>query len=80
MPSTQPEETEVGVRQRVWLPIAVAPKDGRPVWARGHNFGDPSRGLHQTWVWWDGSAWRDTNVQEPSHMIHLFEWLPTGIC
>lgn len=40
-----------------WKPIDDAPKDGSPVWARGNNFGIPSKGQHYTWAFWNGEHW-----------------------
>jgi hypothetical protein len=59
-----------------WLPIDTAPKDGRPVWVRGNNWGDPANGIHCGWGWWNGSNWTDANMSEPGGLLtHLTDWL-----
>lgn len=58
-----------------WKPIDTAPKDQRPVWARGHDYGDRDRDLHYGWVyfhpkkkcWW----WADANSVKA---LHVTEW------
>lgn len=58
-----------------WQPIATAPKDGSWVLARGHNWGDRSRGRHMLTAYWDGKAWRDAK-DEDSTLYYLSEWRP----
>ncbi|OGT59730.1 MAG: hypothetical protein A3E01_04515 [Gammaproteobacteria bacterium RIFCSPHIGHO2_12_FULL_63_22] len=59
-----------------WLPIDDAPKDGRPVWARGNNFGDAAQGQHFTWAYWNGHEWNApidaTNTHgSPLNLVYL---------
>jgi hypothetical protein len=41
----------------IWKPITKAPMDGRPIWTRGNNYGDESKGQHFGWAFWDGMKW-----------------------
>ncbi len=56
-----------------WQPIETAPKDGRPVWARGYDYGDKSQGEHRRWAWWNGRYWQDAS--DDSILTHLTEWM-----
>ena len=60
-----------------WKPIDTAPKDGRPVWVRGHNWGDPEKGQYRCWAYWIGGAWLEATASgTPSTLLYLVEWLP----
>lgn len=58
-----------------WQPIDSAPKDGRPVWVKGADWGDTDRGWHCIWAWWDGDHWREASPHE-SVLEHLRYWMP----
>lgn len=59
-----------------WKPMDTAPKDGRPVWARGNNHGDPSWGQHCAWVYWDDGEWAGPlHGEETERFTFLAEWL-----
>lgn len=58
-----------------WQPIGSAPKDGRPVWVKGDNYGNPMEGQHCCWAWWDGHSWREAG-HEDSELTFLVSWLP----
>ena len=57
------------------LPIDSAPKDGRPVWVIGWNYGDETRGEHRTWAYWYGGHWREAGAEE-SKLLFLVYWMP----
>lgn len=59
-----------------WKPIDTAPKDGRPIFAMGHNYGNPKAGEHRCWCWWDGMNWRSVGdgSEEPAELLYLFVW------
>lgn len=59
-----------------WLPISEAPKDGRPVWARGWDWGKPGTTRHYGWVFWtdDGWAWAGPGANIATF---LTDYLPT---
>ncbi len=63
-----------------WQPITTAPLDGRPVWVRGNNYGDATRGRHFCWAWFDGIDWLSAEVGEggPSKLLYLTDWLPNA--
>lgn len=46
-----------------WQPIESAPKDGRPVWVRGMDFGKPEGLVHTAWATFDSTAgeWSSAN-------------------
>jgi hypothetical protein len=60
-----------------WQPVETAPKDGSPVWLKGNNWGDPQKGIHCTWGWWDGENWIQAGADECT-LTHVFEWLPNA--
>ena len=66
-----------------WKPIDTAPKDGRPVWSRGNNWGDPSKGQHCCWAYWDGSNWIaaevDGEVDGGETLTYLTEWMEADL-
>ena len=42
----------------MWKDIKNAPKViGHPLWVRGSNFGELSKGEHLLWAYWDGANW-----------------------
>jgi len=66
-----------------WKSINDAPKDGRPVWARGYNGGSILNGYHYALVYWHEDErlpvngwWTTAPVME--HMEFLVEYLPTA--
>ena len=61
-----------------WASMQLAPRDGRPIWAKGFNFGDTSgsRGTHCTWAYWDGTAWKEAGSASQVRLEHLFEYMP----
>ena len=61
-----------------WEPIETAPRDGRPVWVEGHNWGDPDCGIHRNWAWWDGSGWREAGGEGMVHLKYLTRWFNPG--
>jgi hypothetical protein len=61
-----------------WQPIETAPRDGRPVWVKGWNWGDKTKGIHCCWAWFDGNHWAESGVED-ARMEFLFEWLPAAI-
>lgn len=58
----------------IWKPIDDAPKDGRPIWARGYNGGSILGGYHYAVVAWyeweDGEGW-----YLPAPAVHKMELL-----
>lgn len=60
----------------MWQSIETAPKDGRPVWARGYNRGNRSAGMHTGFVYWDGEEWMWGGHLSGNHAIYVHEWLP----
>ena len=61
-----------------WQPIETAPKDGRPVWVKGDNYGNPMDGQHCCWAWWDGHSWLSdgAGADGSSELLYLVSWLP----
>lgn len=57
-----------------WRSIASAPKDGRPVWTRGWDFGKPDTDRHYQWAYWDGSNWR-AQGSRGSILNYLEQWM-----
>ena len=60
-----------------WQPIETAPKDGRPVWVRGYNYGKQECGEHRCWAWWNGSNWMGSVVGGQT-LLYLVEWEPVS--
>lgn len=61
----------------IWQPIESAPKDGSPVWARGHNWGNPSNARHYGWVFFCDGAWLWAEP-DGGEATHIDEWLPAA--
>ena len=40
-----------------WQPIETAPKDGRPVWVRGNDWGEDAGPNHYGWAYFDSGKW-----------------------
>ncbi len=64
-----------------WVSISEAPKDGRPVWARGLNGGSVLNGYHYALVYWHDCPhipvvgwWTAAPTME--HMEHLVDYMP----
>lgn len=57
-----------------WEPIETAPKDCRPVWARGWDHGMCNTTRHYAWVYFDGGEWRFAG-HERSFAKHLTDWM-----
>jgi hypothetical protein len=59
-----------------WKPIDTAPKDARPVWVRGHDYGDSERDLHYGWAHFHPKKerwlWADST---PVEALYIAEWL-----
>lgn len=68
------DQAGVGLVADHWKPMSLARRDGSPVWARGHDWGNATGALHYALVHWDGLAWRD---QFGSSRPYLVEWLPS---
>jgi len=60
-----------------WEPIESAPKDGSPVWARGHNWGNPNNAHHCGWVFFDSGTWLWAGP-DSGEATHIDEWLPAA--
>jgi hypothetical protein len=56
-----------------WIPIAEAPKDGRPLWVRGWNWGKESEGRHYGWAFFNDGAWQWE--RDGSIATHLTDWM-----
>lgn len=65
------------VSVRIWAPIEHAPKDGRPAWVRGFNHGDPVKGVHCTWAYWDGAEgkWYEAGTVG-AQLLYLTHYMP----
>jgi hypothetical protein len=61
-----------------WRPIETAPKDGQPVWVKGYNFGEESKGIHCCWAWFDGHNWYEPGF-ESSMLMYLVSWMPPSV-
>jgi|GEM_PF-5340035 len=63
-----------------WQPIETAPKDGRPVWAKGNNWGKTDAGEHFCWVYWDGDSWQSQSCSDhgSSTMLYLVAWMKSA--
>lgn len=63
---------------QTWQTIETAPRDGRPVWVRGNNYGDKSKGVHACWAWFDTDDWRSVDFSEngQSKLMYLTDWMP----
>ncbi len=59
----------------MWKDIKNAPKIiGHPLWVRGYNFGNPERGEHYVWAYWNGEVWREAGFNS-SVLLYLTEYL-----
>lgn len=60
-----------------WKSIESAPKDGRPVWVKGNDFGEEKARKHCLWAYWDvnSDVWREASV-EASILLYLTHWMP----
>lgn len=56
-----------------WKSIETAPTDGRPVWTKGYNWGDESKGTHCQWAYWDGANWMSPGA-DGSTLLYLVQW------
>jgi len=62
-------------KQLDWRPIAEAPRDGRPLWVRGNNYGSPKKGRHFCWAHWDGTNWIASGVGGET-LLYLTDYMP----
>ena len=62
-----------------WQPIETAPKDGRPVWVRGNDWGEDAGPNHYGWAYFDSGKWMwPAPVAEGGgEATYLTHWLPT---
>jgi len=62
-----------------WEPLDTAPKDGRPVWVKGYNYNDPTKGIHCTWAWFNGEGWVNSAMTQYGQLTltNLVAWFPT---
>lgn len=58
-----------------WKPITGAPRDGRPIWARGWNFGKQDKGSHYGWVYFDEAEQNWMWAGGESLATHLTDYL-----
>lgn len=56
-----------------WRTIDSAPKDGRPIWGRGWDWGKPDTSRHYGWVFFNDGLWQWE--RDGSAATHLTEWL-----
>lgn len=63
------------IGKREWVRIELAPKDGFPLWVRGNNYGDKSRGQHCCWAYWTGSGWYEAGSETPSELLYLTDYM-----
>jgi hypothetical protein len=61
----------------IWAPLSSAPHDGRPVWVRGKDWGDPVKPYHCVWAYFVEGEWRSAEVGW-SVLHYLVEWLPSA--
>jgi hypothetical protein len=60
----------------MWKDIKNAPKViGHPLWVRGSNFGELSKGEHLLWAYWDGAnwMWQGTEENKLEYLTHYLE-------
>lgn len=60
-----------------WQPIETAPKDGRPVWVRGQDWGKFGNARHFGWAFFDGDVWKWADAAR-GNAVYLTEWMPTS--
>lgn len=58
-----------------WKPISEAPKDGRPLWVRGWDWGKPDTSRHYGWAFWNGAEWIWAGADGGS-ATHLTDYAP----
>lgn len=56
-----------------WQDIETAPKDGRPIWATGWDYGRVDGGRHYTWAYYHGEEWKEAG-HDSSTLQHLTHW------
>jgi hypothetical protein len=62
-----------------WQPMDTAPKNGMPIWVRGHDHGLPDGDMHCTIAWWAGNHWRAAALEYPRGAVkleYLDGWVP----
>ncbi len=62
-------------RDMEWQDINTAPKDGRPVWVTGWDFGAEDGSRHYCWAYYHGGEWLEPNSAGASELTHLTHWM-----
>ena len=58
-----------------WKPIDSAPKDSRPLWVRGWDWGKPDTHRHYGFAHWNGDGWYwAVSGETTSKASHITDW------